>query len=85
MIDWRQERDEYIAGRLIDGDEQRDWEAQRDVDLGHDVGWVSTDEMVETWARERRKVEDRSELEHIAEKALIAQWWRDLHDREDNE
>lgn len=73
--DWRRDRDEYIAGRLNDDDDER----QRNIDLGMDIERPTFDEMIQHFARERIEVENRDELAEIAEKALLHQWWRDLY------
>jgi hypothetical protein len=51
------ERDEWIADALDAADDEQAWRNTRDVDLGHDAGWVSRREMVESWAADRAAVE----------------------------
>lgn len=81
--DWVHERNDYIEGSLLDEQERRDWERQRDDDLGLDV--ERPGDAAELWARERFEVESRCELERIAERAVIAQFWRDLYERDIDE
>jgi hypothetical protein len=81
------ERHDWAAGALTDREDEADWlEARAAWAVQHAADLdcvaarpVSTTAMVEHFARERREVEDRSALEHIAEKALHRQWQRDLH------
>lgn len=79
--DWRRDRDEYALGRLSDEQDRADWEQQRAVDLGLDA--ERPGDAAAVWARERFDVENRWELERIAERAVIAQWWRDLYTSDD--
>jgi hypothetical protein len=51
------EREEWIADALDAADDEQAWRATRDIDLGHDAGWVSRREMVESWAADRAAVE----------------------------
>jgi hypothetical protein len=51
------ERDEWIADALDAADDEQAWRATRDIDLGHEAGWVSRREMVESWAADRAAVE----------------------------
>lgn len=53
----RDGRNEWIADALNERDDRAEWEAQRNADLGLDVGWVSTAEMVASLAAERAEVE----------------------------
>ena len=62
------ERDDYVAGRLLDRDDEREhrlaWEAQQAEDLGLDRRHVTRDEMIEHLAAERRAVEGAAAEAH---------------------
>lgn len=64
-------RDEYIEGRLLDADEQAEWEAIRNVDLGLVRPTVTTEQMIATAAKARARIEgawaERSERERRRE------------------
>ncbi len=69
-------RNEFIAGRLSDREDEAawrdtrvEWETQRALDLGLGARWVSTAEMRAHWAAERAAVEAQSHREHVAELA----------------
>jgi hypothetical protein len=66
-------RREWIAERLLDQDDEAAWRAQR-----NHCG-VTAEQMIAAWAAERAEVEERSELERVAERALTHQWWLDLY------
>jgi hypothetical protein len=51
------EREDWIAEALLAADDEQAWRNTRDVDLGHEPGWVSRREMVESWAADRAAVE----------------------------
>ena len=76
-------RNEWIADALTATDDEADWragyEAQRDVDLGLDCGWVSDAEQQARWAADRRAVEEQSAIEADAELARMHRWWLDLY------
>ena len=80
--DWRDERDDYVLGWLLHEQDRLDYERQRDDDLGLVDDDDRPGDWHERWVRDKREVEDRCELERIAEHAVIAQWWRDLYERE---
>jgi hypothetical protein len=50
-------RDDAIADALDAADDEQAWRATRDIDLGHEPGWVSRREMVESQAADRAAVE----------------------------
>lgn len=53
----RQERDEYAVGRLLDAQDEAEWEAsRRNIDLGLDAGSVSSEEQRARWAVDRAAV-----------------------------
>lgn len=79
--DWRQERNDYIEGSLLDEQERIDFEHQRDVDLDLVDERPTRESMIEHAARERFEVENRWELRRIAERADIEQRRRERWER----
>lgn len=43
-------RNEVAADALTERDDEAEWEAMRNLDLGLEPGWVTTDDMHQTWA-----------------------------------
>jgi hypothetical protein len=62
-------RREWIAERLLDQDDETAWRLQR-----NHCG-VTREQMIAAWAAERAEVEERSELERVATKAIVHEWW----------
>jgi hypothetical protein len=71
------EREEYIAEALLAADDEQAWRATRDIDLGHEAGWVSRREMVESCAADRAAVEaDWAERHDRERRDYERGWWR---------
>ena len=49
-------RDETIADALLARDDELEWEAMRNLDLGLDCGWCSDAEQQARWAADRAAV-----------------------------
>jgi hypothetical protein len=62
-------RREWIDERLLDQDDETAFRAAR-----NHCG-VTTDQMIAAWAAERAAVEERSELERVAQRAVVREWW----------
>jgi hypothetical protein len=60
---------EWAAEHLLDRDDETAFRAAR-----NHCG-VTTDQMIAAWAAERAAVEERSELERVAQRAVVREWW----------
>jgi hypothetical protein len=61
---------EWAAEHLLDRDDETAGKAERTA-----ICTVTTEQMIAAWAAERAEVEERSELERVATKAIVHEWW----------